>query len=146
MAFVTELEHVDFLKNLSATHADLIAMVTQIKDCPSGTILFREREESPYIFFVLSGTVALEIEMPQQGAVEIQTLDAGELLGWSPVLELGPMTATARTIDACRIAAIGVDRLAALWEHDAAFGMAFMRQLAITLAKRLRATRFRLSH
>jgi CRP/FNR family transcriptional regulator, cyclic AMP receptor protein len=139
------MENIEFMQNLSPTYAGLIAMAVQIKECPPGTVLFRERQECLYIYFVLRGTVSLEIEASPQKTVEIQTLGPGELLGWSPVLGMGPMTATACTTDSCRIAALAVDRLLALCDGDPQFGMAFMRQIAVALAKRLKATRSRLS-
>jgi CRP/FNR family transcriptional regulator, cyclic AMP receptor protein len=138
------MDHVEFMQSLSPTYANLMAMTMQIKECPPGTVLFREREDCLYIYFVLRGTVSLEIEASPQKTVEIQKLGAGDLLGWSPVLGMGPMTATACTTDSCRIAALAVDRLTALCDGDPRFGMAFMRQMAVTLAQRLKATRFRL--
>lgn len=145
MSLPEGMEIIGFMRNLSPTHADLIAMLVQVKELPPGTVLFREREECLDIYFVLRGTVSLEIEVSPRTTVQVQTLGPGELLGWSPVLGLGPMTATATTADTCRIAALDVDRLLALCEHDTRFGMAFMRQLAISLARRLKATRMRLS-
>ncbi len=145
MAILPEgMENIEFMQNLSPTYAGLVAMTVQIKECPPGTVLFREREECRYIYFVLGGTVSLEIEASPQNTNEIQRLGAGDLLGWSPVLGMGPMTATARTTDSCRMAALAVDRLLPLCDGDPRFGMAFMRQMAVTLAKRLKATRFRL--
>ncbi len=68
------MENIEFMQNLSPTYAGLIAMTTQIKECPPGTVLFREREECLYIYFVLRGTVSLEIEASPQKTVVIQTL------------------------------------------------------------------------
>jgi CRP-like cAMP-binding protein len=107
--------------------------------------LFREQQQSSFIYLVLSGTVGLEIELSPQKVVPVQTVGPGEILGWSPMLGLGPMTATARTAERCRLAALPVDRLMDLCEQNPRFGLALMRQLAIALAERLRTTRLRLS-
>jgi CRP-like cAMP-binding protein len=145
MILPEELESIAFLKNLEVSHANQIALVMELKECPPGNVLFREGQECPYIYFVLRGSVNLEIEEPPGKGVQIQTVERGQLLGWSPVLGLGPMTATAVTADWSRIAALAIDRLQLLCDSDPRFGMAVMRQLAIALAQRLRTTRERLS-
>jgi CRP/FNR family transcriptional regulator, cyclic AMP receptor protein len=145
MILPEEMECVEFLQNLGAPHANQIALAAQLRECPAGTVLFREGQKSPFIYFVLRGAVSLEIEGDAHQPVQVQTVGPGELLGWSAVLGLNPMTATTRAVGPCRLAALAVDKLLALWEHDPRLGMAFMRQLAITLADRLRTTRHRLS-
>jgi CRP-like cAMP-binding protein len=76
--------------------------------------------------------------------VPIQTVGRGELLGWSPVLGLGPMTATARTRMWCRLIALDVGRIRDLCRDEPHFGVEFFQRLAVALARRLHATRLRL--
>lgn len=96
------------------------------------------------IFLVLEGNVALEVGVPGQGARRIHTIGAGELLGWSPVLEQGPMTATGRALAPTQVVAIDAFQVLALCHRDSAFGFAFMRRTAGALAQRLNATRLQL--
>jgi CRP-like cAMP-binding protein len=145
MILPEEMECVEFLQRLGVPYANQMARLAQLKECPAGTIVFHEGQESSFIYFVLRGHVALEVDGSSQQAVPVQTVGPGELLGWSPVLRTGPMTATARVQDRCRLAAFAVNPLLALCKQDPHFGMAFMRQLAATLADRLRATHLRLS-
>jgi CRP-like cAMP-binding protein len=90
------------------------------------------------------GQVALETSVPGQDPVCIQTVNAGELLGWSPVLGLGVMSATARALTHCLVLALKADRILALAEEDPKFVLEFMRRTAITLGRRLNATRLQL--
>jgi CRP-like cAMP-binding protein len=145
MILPEEMACIEFLQKLGASYANQIAQLAQLKEYPAGAVLFREGQKSAFIYFVLRGTVGLEIKTPSQKAVPVQTVGPGELLGWSPVLGSHSMTATARALDRCRLAALAVDPLLALCEHDPHFGKAFLRQLATALADRLRATRLRLS-
>jgi CRP-like cAMP-binding protein len=73
-----------------------------------------------------------------------QTVGQGELLGWSPVLGLGVMSATARAITPCYALALNVDEILSWSDKDPKFVLEFMRRVAITLARRLNATRLQL--
>jgi CRP-like cAMP-binding protein len=88
--------------------------------------------------------VGLEIKVPDSGGIQIHRVGPGELLGWSPLLGRRAMTASARALTRCRVAALDAGQLAAAWEQDPKFGMAFFRCLAAALAERLHATRVQL--
>jgi CRP-like cAMP-binding protein len=119
-------------------------MLARLQERLPQTVLFEEGHPSAHVYFVLSGTVSLEMSVSGRPAVQIQTVGEGELLGWSPLLGIGPMTATARTLTRCRLAALEVSQLHQFCENDPRFGMALMRQLAVVLAERLHAARTRL--
>jgi CRP/FNR family transcriptional regulator, cyclic AMP receptor protein len=145
MILPEEMTPIEFLQNLGSAYANRVAMLAQLLDCAAGTVLFREGQESTCIYFVLSGTVALEIAASPAETIQICTVGPGELLGWSPLLGPNAMTATARTVDRCRLACLDVHQLDVLCEEDHSLGKAFMKQVALVLAKRLRATRLQLS-
>jgi CRP-like cAMP-binding protein len=140
MILPEEMNRIEFLQNLGAAHAARLALLAELRECSEGTVLFRDGQPSPFIYFVLSGKVALTIESAAQSK-SVQTAGCGDLLGWSPVLGPQPMTATARTLERCRLAAFEACKIRNLCAEDPSFGMAFMKQVAVTLAKRLRASR-----
>jgi CRP-like cAMP-binding protein len=137
------MQGIAFLQNLGPLHATPIALMAQLQEYPEGTVLFREGQKSPFIYFVLRGVVTLEVQTSPGKTVPVHTVCPGESLGWSPVLGLPAMTATARTKDWCRLAALPVEKLLAFCEKDPRFGMAFMGQIAVAMANRLRAARLR---
>ncbi len=141
MVLLDELADVRFLHGLAPVYLKSIARVAQLKEYPTDTILFHEGQDTSWVYLVLQGAVALEIDVSGHGSVQVQTLAAGELLGWSPVLGLGPMTATARTLSRCRLAALDAGRLAALCRQDPCFGVEFLRRTGAALAQRLGSTR-----
>jgi len=145
MILLEEMECVGFLQNMGAPYAGQIAQLAQLQECPVRTVLFRQGQESSFMYFLLRGRVRLEIESASGQAVPAQTLGPGELLGWSPVLGHRRMTATARTTERCRLAALPVERLLALCDQTPRLGIALMRQVAITLAERLEASLLRIS-
>lgn len=139
----------EMLRNLSFLHdvgdADLchIAALAEVKELPENTVVFREGDTPPHIYLVAEGRVALEVRAPR-GLVRIHTVGPGELLGWSPLLDSGPMTATARTLSPCRLVALHAMQIRALCAHNARLGVEFMRRVALALARRLSATRLQL--
>jgi len=145
MILPEEMECITFLQNLGEPYATRVASLALLKECQAGAILFRAREDCTHIYFVLQGSVGLEIEVPPGKSIPVQTVGRGELLGWSALLRYGPTTATARARERCRLAALPVEPLLALFDDDPRLGQAFMRQLAVALARRLEATRLMLS-
>jgi CRP-like cAMP-binding protein len=63
------------------------------------------------------------------------------LLGWSPLLDVGPLTATARTLAPTRLLVLDAAQVQALCARDTGFGYEFMRRVARVLSRRLDATR-----
>ena len=63
--------------------------ITTILDCASPVkfepdqLVFREGNPANKFFLLRHGRVGLEISVPNQGIVTIETVGAGELLGWS---------------------------------------------------------------
>ena len=93
------------------------------------------------MWIVLTGNVAIEIFGPERRLHHIQTIGDGELLGWSPVLGTGSMTATARALTDVRSLAIDADAILAMCEADPWFGYQFMRRVAAAIAGRLHSMR-----
>ena len=141
MILLDELAEVEFLRGLSPEYVRRIAQAARLEERLADTVLFREGESCPSVYLVLRGRVALEVGVPGRGAVSVQTVEPGELLGWSPLLRLGPMTATARTLSRCRLAVLDAAQLLALGEHEPRFGVEFLRRTAVAVARRLIAAR-----
>jgi CRP-like cAMP-binding protein len=141
MILTEELARVSFLRNLGERYLSEIALLARLKEYPEGAFVFREGQDSPFIYLVLTGKVSLEIEEPPGKRARIYTAGPSELVGWSPVLGCRAMTATARAVTRTRLAVLSVDRIFALCERDPRFGWAFQRQIALVLSARLRQTR-----
>jgi CRP-like cAMP-binding protein len=141
MSLEEDMGEVNALRGLGETHLRKLAAIARPRDCPVDAILFREGDDSNFIFVLLSGDVTLEVNMRDRGPTVIYAACPGELLGWSPVLGRHAMTATARVATPCRLAVIEVGRVNELIQQDPQFGVAFLRQLALIVSDRLSATR-----
>jgi CRP-like cAMP-binding protein len=144
MLVLHKLDHLNFCKGLSIEYQRRLFAAGEIKSYQPCDRLFFEGQSSRDIYLLADGQVALETSIPGQDPMLLQTVGPGELLGWSPVLGLGVMSATARAITPCHVLALNAERILALAEEDPKFVLEFMRRVAITLARRLNATRLQL--
>jgi CRP-like cAMP-binding protein len=141
MTLHQEMANVRALRGLGEPHLQKLSTVAQLRECPEGTVLFREGDDSASIFVILSGEVALEIKAGDRGPATVYAARPGEMFGWSPVLGRHAMTATARTVTPCRLASLDSARLRELVEQDPRFGVALLRQIGLIVSDRLSATR-----
>jgi CRP-like cAMP-binding protein len=96
-------------------------------------------------FFVLRhGTVAIEIAAPGRGTVTIETLEAGEVLGWSWLFPPYTTVFDARAVTFVRALSLDGACLRGKCETDPALGFDLTRRFAQVLVHRLEATRLQL--
>jgi CRP-like cAMP-binding protein len=141
MILTEELEKVRFARELGAAHLNDLARIARLKVCSPGTELFKEGQDSPFIYFVLRGMVSLRVQEPYGESVEIDTVGPGEVLGWSPVFGRHSMTASATAATECQLAVCEVKQLEELFKRDLEFGLAFLRKVGLQVSERLRSTR-----
>jgi CRP-like cAMP-binding protein len=144
MVVLDKLDQLSFCRGLSKDYLQRLVSAGVVETYQPGERLFSEGQSSGNIYLLMEGEVALETLIPGQGPMRIQTVGRGELLGWSPLLGLGVMSATARALTSCRALALNAGRILAMGEEDPAFVLEIMRRTAITLAQRLNGTRLQL--
>jgi CRP-like cAMP-binding protein len=109
-----------------------------------GALLLREGAPADRFFLLRHGSVALETYAPGRGAILIETLGAGDVLGWSWLFAPYRWHFDARARDAVRATAFDAACLRAKCDADPALGRAVMTRFAEVLLERLQATRLRL--
>jgi CRP/FNR family transcriptional regulator, cyclic AMP receptor protein len=108
------------------------------------TILFREGDPADTFYLVRSGNVALEMFLPARGSLLIETIDEGEVIGWSWLFAPYRWHFDARTLTAVRATGFDGGCLRGKCDADPTLGYALMSRFAHLLIDRLQATRFRL--
>ncbi len=144
MVRLDELKDIDLLEKFSPLCRRHLASLAASKVFLPGCCIFQEGDHERHVYVVAEGEVILEIKVPEIGVVQVHQIGPGDLLGWSPILGRGWMTATARALTPCRLIALDAEQVRALAESDTRFGMEFFRSMASALADRLRATRLQL--
>jgi CRP-like cAMP-binding protein len=136
-----ELQKNEFLRKLDEPHLKQIVRMARLQEHDPETVVFRQGENAPFVYLVLDGKLALQVEDLGETAIEVSRVGPGELLAWSPVLGRHAMTATARAVTRCRLAVIDVKDLMDLFEKDPRFEAGFLRRIVSVVSDRLWATR-----
>ena len=77
-----------------------------------------------------------------QGELVLNTLrQAGEIFGWSALVEGGRSTASAESLEESQVLSFRKKDLEALFYKDPALGYRFMKRLASLISRRLENTR-----
>jgi CRP/FNR family transcriptional regulator, cyclic AMP receptor protein len=133
-----------FLRGMSCDQLSVLAEAARDVTFPVRYRLFEDGGSANRFWLIRSGHVALDLHIPGEGPVVIETIGMGELLGWSWLFPpykwaFGAMTASA--VEAFEFdAPIVRERCAACPE----LGYEFDQRVTRVLAMRLQATRIRL--
>jgi len=133
-----------FLRGMSPDQLSVLAEAARDVTFPARHRLFEDGGNATRFWLIQSGHVSLDLDVPGEGSVVIETVGMGELLGWSWLFPpykwaFGAVAATA--VEAFEFDAPAVrERCAA----DPGLGYEFNQRVTRVLAKRLQATRVRL--
>ena len=106
-----------------------------------GEYLMREGDEAESFYVIRLGRVALEIFVPQRGAVTIETIDDGGLVGWSWLTPPFLVHLDARALGSVHVVAFDGACLRDKSDADPALGYELMRRFIPVIVERLQATR-----
>jgi CRP/FNR family cyclic AMP-dependent transcriptional regulator len=109
-----------------------------------GAVLFREGDSADTFFLVRHGTIALELFVPARGSAVIETIEAGEVVGWSWLFPPYRWHFDARALTQLRATAFDGACLRGKCDEDPALGYELMSRFAQVLIERLQWTRLRL--
>ena len=132
------------LRGMSAGHRAVLAGSASDVAFPAGHRLFEEGGSANHFWLLQSGSVALDLHVPGQGRVRIDTVGLGELVGWSwrfPPYRWAFGAVAISPVEAFEFDARAV-RASCVSEPE--FGHEVTERLARVLAKRLESTRVRL--
>jgi CRP-like cAMP-binding protein len=138
------LDATPLLARLDAAQRARVAGTGREVRLEPGRRLFDEGRPAVGCWIVCDGSVALDVQVPGRGTVVVQTLGAGDVVGWSWLVpphrwQLGAVV-TADT----RAWEFDTERLRELADRDPALGYALALGVAETVLHRLYATRARL--
>jgi CRP/FNR family transcriptional regulator, cyclic AMP receptor protein len=92
-------------------------------------------------YLICRGRVALETFVPGKGAITMETLDAGEALGWSWLFPPYRWHFSARSLDRTETVAFGASQLRTYAEENHDFGYQLATRVGQVVWQRLRAAR-----
>jgi len=133
-----------FLHGLSHDHLAVLAEAASDVTFPAKQRLFEDGGSATRFWLLQSGHVNLDLLVPGQGRMKIDTIGIGELLGWSWLFP--PYRWAFGAVAATPVEAFEFDgrMVRACCASDPALGYEITQRLAHVVAKRLQATRVRL--
>lgn len=122
-----------------------LAMIAEEKCIPPGTEMFREGDPAKFLSIILAGEVGIEYLLGNGEKRTVDTLVAGDLLGWSAMVEPYKYTAIGTTTKPTELAMIDAVKLRQLCDANPLLGYRLAREVAKLLGSRLEGARVQLA-
>jgi CRP/FNR family transcriptional regulator, cyclic AMP receptor protein len=135
---------VPLFAGLDGAELELLAGCASNVRFEPGASIFLEGEPADAFYVIRHGRVALEAHLPARGALTIETLEPGEVLGWSWLFPPYRWHFDARALSLVRATSFDGACLRGKCADDPALGYDLMQRFAQVMMERLQATRLRL--
>jgi CRP/FNR family transcriptional regulator, cyclic AMP receptor protein len=133
-----------FFRDLAPEHLATISGCASNEVCAAGTFLCREGQAADRFYVLRFGRVAVEIATPVGGPVVVETVEPGEVLGWSWLFPPYKWHFDARATTLVRMLALDGACLRKKCDEDPRLGYALMGRFAQLAVRRLEATQLQL--
>jgi CRP-like cAMP-binding protein len=133
-----------FFNGLDPKYISLIAGCGKNMVFQKGEFVAKEGEAANHFFIIKQGRVAIDILTVETGPVIIQTVQAGDIFGWSWIIEPHYWRFDARAAETTRVIALDGKCLRGKCEKDPKLGYELLKRFSSVLADRLETARFQL--
>lgn len=130
-----------FLEGVSGPHLQVLSAAAMLKDFATGEIIFREGDPANRFYLIESGQVILETSGKDREPTLIQTISAGDVLGWSWLFPPYYWHFNARAAEPTKAIFFYGTRLREQCDENPELGYELMKRMAEIIIKRLQATR-----
>jgi CRP-like cAMP-binding protein len=132
-----------FVEEFRPEHIEKLRALARPVSFEADRVLFKEGDDTHDFYLIAMGRVALEMQETDH-VLRVQTLGAGDELGWSSVLMGRGKYFQARALEHTEALAFDGGALLDACRADPAFGFAFMYRMLGVVSERLQATRLQL--
>jgi CRP/FNR family transcriptional regulator, cyclic AMP receptor protein len=126
-----------FFKGLEPRFLELLVGCASNVRFEAEQYIFRQGEAANRFYLLRAGCVALELYAPGRGAVTVETLDEGDVLGWSWLIPPYQRQFNARALETTRAFAFDAECLRRKCEEDHALGYEMMKRFSTMIVDRL---------
>jgi CRP-like cAMP-binding protein len=125
-----------FLRGLDNSHLEALASCAMRLHFASGDFIFREGDPANRFYLLISGKVAVEAQHEHR-RVTVQSIGAGDVLGWSWLFPPYYTHFDARVIEATEAMFFYGTRLREMCDNDHALGYEMLNRIAMVVIARL---------
>jgi CRP/FNR family transcriptional regulator, cyclic AMP receptor protein len=133
-----------FFAGLGADAMRLIAGCASNVHFAEGEYIFSEAEPASRFYVIRRGRVAMQVHSPARGPLIIDTMDEGEVLGWSWLVPPYRYFSDARAVTPVSATALDGACLRGKCEADSELGYQLLKRVTAVMYHRLQSTRIRL--
>lgn len=130
-----------FCAGLDADHVTAMADGASEHAYAVGDLIIRHGHDATALYLLVEGDVALEISEPAAEPLTVETLHAGDPLGWSWLYPPRSWAFDARCLTPARLLRLDGAHLRGLVEQDAAFGRDLTLRVGSVVVERLQHAR-----
>jgi CRP-like cAMP-binding protein len=130
-----------FLDSLDDRHIETLVSCASNQVFREGEKLCRQGEEANVFYLLRTGKAALEIHVPQIGGVRIETLEEGDILGWSWLISPYLWHFDATVVEPVRAFVLDGRCLRRKCEEDHHLGYELLKRFASLIEQRLESMR-----
>jgi CRP/FNR family transcriptional regulator, cyclic AMP receptor protein len=132
-----ELASHPFMARLTPGQLERLLPCASEVNYPDGAFVFREGEGADALYLIRSGCVTLEQHVPGRGAVQVESLCAGDILGLSWLFPTGSWMLDARCIEPVEAIVLQADCLRQRMQEDAGLAVVLLTHMVQALYQRL---------
>ena len=133
-----------FFAGFSAADLELVAGCATDVGFGAGEYLFSEGDPADRFFIIRHGRVSLEVPSPYGGGLVVETIEDGEVLGWSWLVPPFRYFFDARAVLPTSAVALNGACVRGKCDADPRLGYALFTRVAEVMLERLQATRVRM--
>ena len=133
-----------FLAGVKPAHLRVLFQNAMRVHFKEGETIFREGDPANRFYLIETGKVSLETHVKEGPGHPVQTITAGDVLGWSWLFPPYYLHLSARALEPTRTIFFHGTRLREQCEQDHDLGYQLMKRIAEVVIQRLRATQQRL--
>ena len=133
-----------FFKDMKDSYRALIAGCGKNVRFDTEQLLARTDDPANEFFAIRHGRVSIQLHAPGRGPLILQTVEAGDILGWSWLFPPYRWTFDLRALEPVRAISFDGECLRAKCERDPAMGYDFVKRFAQVFMQRLQAARLQL--
>jgi CRP-like cAMP-binding protein len=133
-----------FSRGINPRYLHLLTDSASLMHFGAGQDIFREGQSADHFYLIHKGRIALETFVALEGGTTLQTLSAGEALGWSWLFSPYTWHFTARAREPAELVEFGAADLRGKAEENHDFGYVLAMRIGQVMFERLQTTRRRL--
>jgi CRP-like cAMP-binding protein len=138
------LESHPFLAGMTSDQLTVLAACASERSYPEREYLTREGQPAAELFLIQQGQVTVETRVGERGRLRLETLNSGDVLGWSWLMEPYQWLFDSRALTTVQVVVLNGACLRDYCRVDHELGYELLLRLARVIEHRLQATRLQL--